>query len=157
MATTITGTLTDANKTVLDKLEKDVQSNNLKKKQTMGQEQFLHLITEQLKNQDPMAPMQDQQFIAQMAQLQALESQNSLLEFTKASYLMNVDMSSNLKTMNDNIKKLVEKMTSDAGTGTGTSSGTNTTESQNVVNELIKINKALESYFTKQGGGVCQI
>lgn len=147
MATTITGTLTDANKTVLDKLEKDVHSNNLKKKQTMGQEQFLHLITEQLKNQDPMAPMQDQQFIAQMAQLQALESQNSLLEFTKASYLMNVDMSSNLKTMNDNIKKLVEKMTSDAGTGT--SSGTNTTESQNVVNELIKINKALESYFTK--------
>lgn len=147
MATTITGSLTDANKAVLDKLEKDVQSNNLKKKQTMGQEQFLHLITEQLKNQDPMAPMQDQQFIAQMAQLQALESQNSLLELTKANYLMNIDMSSNLKTMNDNIKKLVDKMTADAGTG-NTTGGSNT-ESQNVVNELIKINKALESYFTK--------
>lgn len=147
MATTITGSLTDANKAVLDKLEKDVQSNNLKKKQTMGQEQFLHLITEQLKNQDPMAPMQDQQFIAQMAQLQALESQNSLLELTKANYLMNIDMSSNLKTMNDNIKKIVDKMTADAGTG-NTTGGSNT-ESQNVVNELIKINKALESYFTK--------
>lgn len=146
MATTITGTLTDANKTLLDKLDKDVQSNNLKKKQTMGQEQFLHLITEQLKNQDPMAPMQDQQFIAQMAQLQALESQNSLLELSKASYLMNLDMSTNLKTMNDNIKKLVDKMTSGTGTTPG---GSTTTESQNIVNELIKINKALESYFTK--------
>lgn len=145
MATTITGTLTDANKALLDKLDKDVQSNNLKKKQTMGQEQFLHLITEQLKNQDPMAPMQDQQFIAQMAQLQSLESQNALLEFSKANYLMNVDMSANLKTMNDNIKKLVDKMTS----GTGTTPGGTTTENQNIVNELIKINKALESYFVK--------
>lgn len=144
MATAITGTLTDANKALLDKLDKDVQSNTLKQNQSMGQEQFLHLITEQLKYQDPLAPMQDQQFIAQMAQLQSLQSQNSLLELTKANYLMNVDMSSSLQTMNDNIKKLVDKMTSETTTG-----GTSTTETQNVVNELIKINKALESYFTK--------
>lgn len=145
MATTISGALTDANKTVLDKLQNDTASNALKQKQSMGQDQFLHLITEQLKNQDPLAPMQDQQFIAQMAQLQSLESQNSLVQLTQANYVLSSSMSDNIKTMSDNIKTLVAKMTATTGTTTGTTDPTN----KEILEELVKMNKAMEGYFNK--------
>jgi len=148
MAVSLTGVLTDKNKEVLDRLAKDEKSNELKSKQSMGKEQFLHLITEQLKNQDPLAPMQDQQFIAQMAQLQSLDSSNTLVDLAKANYLMNTDMSANLKTMNENIKLLVEKMTATTGSGS-TGTGTTGTDAQSIVNELVKMNKAMEEYFKK--------
>lgn len=144
MATTITGSLTDANKTILDKLQNDTASNALKQKQAMGQDQFLHLITEQLKNQDPLSPMQDQQFIAQMAQLQSLESQNSLVQLTQANYVLSASMSENIKAMSDNIKTLVAKMTATTGTP-----GTTDTTNKDILNELVKMNKAMEGYFNK--------
>lgn len=144
MATTITGSLTDANKAILDKLQNDTASNALKQKQAMGQDQFLHLITEQLKNQDPLSPMQDQQFIAQMAQLQSLESQNSLVQLTQANYVLSASMSENIKAMSDNIKTLVAKMTATTGTP-----GTTDTTNKDILNELVKMNKAMEGYFNK--------
>lgn len=39
----------------------------------LGKEQFLQLLVTQLQNQDPLNPMEDQEFIAQMAQLSSLE------------------------------------------------------------------------------------
>ncbi|MBX7106972.1 MAG: hypothetical protein K1X57_23075 [Gemmataceae bacterium] len=47
-------------------------------KQTLGQEDFLKLITVQLAKQDPMKPMEDTAFIAQMAQFTSLEQTNQL-------------------------------------------------------------------------------
>lgn len=40
---------------------------------TMGKEQFLTILIAQLKNQDPLAPMDNSQFTAQMAQFSSLE------------------------------------------------------------------------------------
>ncbi|WP_309121284.1 flagellar hook capping FlgD N-terminal domain-containing protein [Paenibacillus sp.] len=39
----------------------------------MGKDQFLKILITQLRNQDPAAPMQDREFIAQMAQFSSLE------------------------------------------------------------------------------------
>lgn len=47
-------------------------------KQVLGQEDFLKLITVQLAKQDPMKPMEDTAFIAQMAQFTSLEQTNQL-------------------------------------------------------------------------------
>ena len=44
----------------------------------LGQDDFLKLITVQLAKQDPMKPMEDTAFIAQMANFSALEAQNTL-------------------------------------------------------------------------------
>lgn len=39
----------------------------------LGQDEFLKILITQLSNQDPMQPMQDKEFIAQMAQFTSLE------------------------------------------------------------------------------------
>jgi flagellar basal-body rod modification protein FlgD len=40
---------------------------------TMGQEDFLKLLVTQLQNQDPLSPMENEQFVAQLAQFSSLE------------------------------------------------------------------------------------
>ena len=47
-------------------------------KQTLGQEDFLKLLALQFSSQDPLKPMEDTDFIAQMANFSALEIQNSM-------------------------------------------------------------------------------
>ena len=44
------------------------ETSTLKKKDTLGQSDFLKLMTTQLQNQDPFSPMENGDFIAQMAQ-----------------------------------------------------------------------------------------
>ena len=46
----------------------------------LGQEEFLQLLVTQLRNQDPLNPMNDREFITQMAQLSALEATNDLAD-----------------------------------------------------------------------------
>ena len=69
--------MTEINKTsqqslqrILDKIGVKSSDNNKvsENKSTLGQEDFLKLMTTQLQNQDPFAPMENGDFIAQMAQ-----------------------------------------------------------------------------------------
>lgn len=46
--------------------------------QTLGQEAFLKLLVTQLTNQDPLAPQDQQQFLAQLAQFSTVEGVNNL-------------------------------------------------------------------------------
>lgn len=55
----------------------------------LGKDQFLKILITQLQNQDPMQPMQDKEFIAQMAQ------------FTSVEQLMNI--STQLTAMNQSL------------------------------------------------------
>ena len=47
-------------------------------KQKLGSEDFMKLLAVQFQSQDPMKPMEDTAFIAQMAQFSALENSNTL-------------------------------------------------------------------------------
>lgn len=57
----------------------------------LGKDEFLKLLVAQLKNQDPMSPMQDKDFIAQLAQFSTLEqtsNMSSSIEELKNSMLL---------------------------------------------------------------------
>jgi flagellar basal-body rod modification protein FlgD len=46
----------------------------------MGQDEFMKILIAQLTHQDPTAPMEDKEFIGQMAQLQSLQNMSSMAE-----------------------------------------------------------------------------
>ncbi|TYP77651.1 flagellar hook assembly protein FlgD [Paenibacillus methanolicus] len=50
------------------------------KTNTLGKDEFLKILVTQLKNQDPMQPMQDTDFIAQMAQFSSVEQLMNMSE-----------------------------------------------------------------------------
>jgi flagellar basal-body rod modification protein FlgD len=75
---------------------------------TLGESDFLKLLTTQMSNQDPMNPVSDTDQIAQLAQFSTLQSMNSLLS------------SSQMTSANSMIGKTVTITDSTAGTVTGT-------------------------------------
>jgi len=52
--------------------------NNTAATKSLGQEDFLKLLITQLRNQDPLEPMKDQEFIAQLASFSSLEQVTNL-------------------------------------------------------------------------------
>lgn len=79
-----------------DEEQKNTKSNDLDK------DVFMKLLVAQMQNQDPLNPMEDREFIAQMAQFSALEqmqNMNDNLEATK------VALSDHITMMNNNMVK----------------------------------------------------
>ena len=65
--------------------------NKPKKSKDLGKDEFLKLLIVQISHQDPLKPMEDKEFIAQMAQFSALEQMmqinNNILRMNKTSDL----------------------------------------------------------------------
>ena len=86
--------------------------------QTLGQQDFLKLLATQMSTQDPLKPMEDTAFIAQMAQFSSLEQSKSMqqdIESLQAGSLLGQQVI--LQVDKDKTAQgVVEAVTIDAGT-----------------------------------------
>lgn len=99
---------------------KNKQTDNTRKND-LDKDAFLRLLTTQLANQDPLNPMEDREFIAQLAQFSSLEQMQNLNKTVTES---SEEMIKSLKNMNINqIEANIE-----------------------ILLEISKIRKAMEAY-----------
>lgn len=71
--------------------QQSTATTSKKDRTSLGKDDFLKLLVKQLQYQDPLNPMQDQEFIAQMAQFTSLEQMknlNSAMQTTQAAALI---------------------------------------------------------------------
>ncbi|MDD5811952.1 MAG: flagellar hook assembly protein FlgD [Treponema sp.] len=74
----------------VDRMNKQLAVNGRKASQELGKDDFLKLLLTQLSHQDPTSPMDNNEFIAQMAQFSSLEQINNMsTSFSKMSALLN--------------------------------------------------------------------
>lgn len=69
----------------------------------LGRDEFLRILITQLKNQDPLTPVEDKDFIAQMAQfssLEQLQSMNNMYHMAQAFQLIDKDITAYALTEN---------------------------------------------------------
>lgn len=111
----------------------------------LGQEAFMTLLLAQMKNQDPLKPMEDKDFIAQLAQF------NSLSQLTELNKTMKEAMASQTLAQGSSlIGKTVTGLSNDAGTITGLVSGLRLTNGK-VTLEVDGHDMAFDSVKSVQG------
>jgi flagellar basal-body rod modification protein FlgD len=77
----IVSSINESSSTTATETETDDESSN-----TLGQEAFLELLVAQLQNQDPLDPMDNTEYVSQLAQFSSLEQMQSLND-TMSQYL----------------------------------------------------------------------
>ena len=105
------------------------------KSQGLGKQDFLKLLMAQLRNQDPMKPMDDTQMIAQMAQFSALEATQQLNQTMQTN--ANVQTISQAGSL---IGKYIQADQADGTSTIGAVTGVNFTSTDGIVSPTIVVN-----------------
>jgi flagellar basal-body rod modification protein FlgD len=101
------------------RLANEIVARNVSPTQSLGKDDFLRILLTQLAHQDPTAPVQDTEFIAQMAQFSTLEQMtNMAADFAMVARLMQgteataaLGKSVELHTANESVHGIVQAVT----------------------------------------------
>ncbi|MDD5790871.1 MAG: flagellar hook assembly protein FlgD [Spirochaetia bacterium] len=75
---------------VVDSFNKTLTANGRKTSNELGKDDFLKILIAQLSNQDPTSPLENTEFIAQMAQFSSLEQMTNMSQnFEKLAGMIN--------------------------------------------------------------------
>lgn len=138
--------VSSVNNNLIQKDSSQVSSSN--NNNTLDKDAFLKLLTTQLSNQDPLNPIEDKEFIAQMAQfssLEQLQNMNDKLDYN-IGFLSNISLSMDAQVkasteIDNSITSILEKI-EEFNESQSESLGNDL----EVINQLINLNKAMEGY-----------
>ena len=88
------------NITDVSQTQTNLQSSN-NNNQILGKDDFLKLLVTQLRYQDPLKPMEDKEFISQMAQFSSLEQMQNMANGFNKMFALNM-MGTGVKALNNN-------------------------------------------------------
>src|SRR5438132_7963194 len=113
------------------------------KTKSLGKDDFLKLLIAQMRNQDPMKPMDDSQTIAQMAQFSALEATQQLQQtIQQSNHVQSIFQAGSM------IGKYVDASQSDGTDIVGAVTGVNFTTTNGVVSPNLQVNGKDVDYST---------
>lgn len=138
----------------LDQIMKDQENAKKLKNQEVDKDAFLKLFMTQLQHQDPLSPMDNKDFIAQMAQFSSVEQLTNIASSTSASLNNDQTLSAQIENMNKNIVELIKKID-----GNTDNSGDDEEEGEDAVtdeslraslNEILSVNTKMLNELIKQ-------
>jgi flagellar basal-body rod modification protein FlgD len=148
----ISGVITPDQYTTLENLSSDINNKNFRESQELDKDAFLKLMMTQLQYQDPLDPMDNTQYIAQMAQFSSVEQlsniastmeKNNTLTTTMSNQIF--DLSKLIESMNENMTGVIENTAS---------SDDEIAQNKAILDELMKLNESMEAYMSSQDASV---
>lgn len=143
------GSLTEEQLKRLDEIMKaQAAAKQAAGKKDLGKDQFINILMTQLQNQDPMNPLEDKDFIAQMAQFSSLEQMTNM-NTTLTKLATTIESGNNTITkMNTSIESLMEQI---KAMNTGVTEGQkkqleSIQDEANQIKEFINLLKAEAAY-----------